>query len=68
MFKLVILLMMKSTAGHTMEVNVSGFNSIEDCNKAKVEIVEKSVGWGREAKILDKAPNRIMAVYCEKKK
>ncbi|UUW39718.1 hypothetical protein VP14_031 [Vibrio phage VPMCC14] len=66
MFKLVILLMMKSTAGHTMEVNVSGFNSIEACNNAKVEIVEKAVGWGKEAKVVDDAPDRIMAVYCEK--
>ncbi|UZV41186.1 hypothetical protein vBVpaMR16F_120 [Vibrio phage vB_VpaM_R16F] len=64
MFKLVILLMMKSTAGHTMEVNVGGFDSIEECNNAKVEIVEKSVGWGREAKVVEDAPDRIMAVYC----
>ena len=65
MFKLVILLMMKSTAGHTMEVNVGNFESMEMCTEAKVEIVEKAVGWGREPKVVD-SPNRIMAVYCEK--
>lgn len=64
MFKLVILLMMKSTTGHTMEVNVGGFDSIEACNNAKVGIIEKSVGWGREAKVVEDAPDCVMAVYC----
>lgn len=64
MVKLVILLMIKSTAGHTMEIDVGSFSSMEDCSNAKVTVVEKVVGWGKEAKVWEDAPNRIMAVYC----
>ncbi|AUR87534.1 hypothetical protein NVP1101O_123 [Vibrio phage 1.101.O._10N.261.45.C6] len=66
MFKLVIIFMIKSTAGHTMEVEVNNFTSYEECSAASIKVIEKAVGWGSEAKILDNAPTRVLTTYCEK--
>ena len=66
MYTLTLLLMIKSTAGHTMEINVDGFSSVEECSAAKVSIVEKTVGWGKEPTLWEGAPERVLASYCKK--
>ena len=69
MFKLVILLMIKSSAGHTMEVTVKGFTSIQNCEAVAYDVVEHYTGWKNEQKVIThpgSGNGRVLAAYCKR--
>lgn len=69
MFKLVILLMIKSSAGHTMEVTVKGSTSIQNCEAVAYDVVERYTGWGDEQKVMTRpgsGNSRVLAAYCKR--
>lgn len=59
--------MLKSTAGHTLEVKVGAYDTYQECSAATVVLHEQAYGWHSKPRTLDR-PERLQAVYCKELK
>ncbi|CAM0009013.1 hypothetical protein VPHD239_0047 [Vibrio phage D239] len=65
MFKLIIILTLHAGSGSTMTTEIGGFETYEDCDKHKVELIYEVRGWSHTAK---RRPTGSFSpiIYCTK--